>query len=75
MEKVKFTVQVLVLALAFPVWFFAELTMGDKTVKNVEVNNHESTKVKKAAAVKNEKVAEDLDLETARVYKLIILSN
>lgn len=74
MEKIKFTVQILVLVLALPVLFFAEMTT-DKAVPNVDVNNSDSIQVKKATIIKGEKAVEDLDLKTASFNKLMPFCN
>jgi len=75
MEKIKFTVQILVLVLAFPVWFVAEMNMAGKTAKNMELHNSDSTTVNKAAFVNTEKDIDGFDLRKASLTKLMINCN
>lgn len=75
MEKIKFTVQILVLVLAFPVWFLAEMNMAGKAVKNMQLHNSDSTSVNKAAYVNTEKNTESFDLRKANVSKLMVNCN
>ena len=75
MEKIKFTLQILVLVLAFPFWFFAEMNMAGKTVNHVEENNSDSIQVKKAAMMKLGTAAEDFDAKTTGINRLMLFSN
>jgi hypothetical protein len=52
MQKLKFGIQILVLVLAFPVWFYAEITMPDKAVKNARLKSLNNTQVKKVMIIK-----------------------
>lgn len=48
MEKIRFTVMILGLLLAFPLWFYAEMKQADKVLKNDHQNQVDSSIVKKA---------------------------
>ncbi|MBK8495154.1 MAG: hypothetical protein IPL50_09045 [Chitinophagaceae bacterium] len=51
MEKLKFTLLVLVLVLAFPVWFYAEMKKTDKQVESIRKNSIDSINTNKAQPV------------------------
>ena len=74
MEKLKFTVQILVLVLAFPVWFFAEMKMAEKAAKNMEHINSDSIRAKKEFSKKVNKPDGEFDLKTASFNKLMVVS-
>jgi hypothetical protein len=75
MEKVKFGIQILVLALAFPVWFYAEMKMAEKTVKNAQLKSIEKTQVKKVVIIKKAKTDSDNDLSAGFFMKQMVVNN
>lgn len=74
MEKIKFTIQILVLVLALPVWFFAEMKMADKAVKNSRRGNNDSLPVKKEMTYKVDVPAVDFNGTTASFAELMVVS-
>lgn len=51
MEKLKFTLLVFVLVLAFPVWFYAEMKQTDRRVENIRNNSIDSTDTQRTQPV------------------------
>jgi hypothetical protein len=49
MKKIQFTLQIVVLILAFPVWFIAEINRVDKLPQKNSSNNAGSVTIKKTA--------------------------
>ncbi len=50
MKKIQFALQVITLAVAFPVWFIAEMKHGSKAMQNSHINNADSANVKESTA-------------------------
>jgi len=60
MKKLKFSMQVMVLLLAFPTWFYAEMKHADRSVINSQKIHQDSVQVKKAAAEKKQPVDSEI---------------
>lgn len=68
MNKLKFAVQIVVLVLAFPVWFYAEMKQADKAMKNRPSYQTDSIPVtRKAMSIANPELSE------SRVYNVLSL--
>ena len=60
MKKLKFSMQVMVLLLAFPTWFYAEMKRADRSVINSQKIHQDSVQVKRAAAEKEQPVDSEI---------------
>jgi len=76
MEKIKFGLQVMVLLLALPVWFIAEIKQADKIIKQNRQDNIEIIDVKKRVNHDEQKqVAANLKFESRHFSKLMFNNN
>lgn len=66
MEKIRFTVQIAVLVLAFPLWFFAEMKQADKHMQHTRSNKTDNS----SKAIKSASVDKKVPVNTADVAML-----
>lgn len=75
MEKLKFGIQILVLALAFPVWFYAEMKMSDKAIKEAQMKSLGNNQVKKVVTIKTAKTDSNYELTVSSFMKQMVVNN
>lgn len=75
MEKLKFGIQILVLALAFPVWFYAEMKMSDKAVKNARLKSLDRNQVKKVVIIKAANTNGNYELTVSSFMQQMVVNN
>ncbi|MGB4844108.1 MAG: hypothetical protein WBP16_06570 [Ferruginibacter sp.] len=75
MKKLRFTVQVVVLVLAFPTWFYAEMKQADKAIQNAKQNSIKMINTQKTTAAKEE--VETIQINTMGIpfSKHLVVSN
>jgi hypothetical protein len=75
MEKIKFTVQIITLVLALPVWFFAEMKRTDKAIRAQQVNKVDSISAKREYSSQAGGTTYSFDLTTNSMEKVMLKTN